>query len=256
MRQRNANTPLADGQVSAAIVLLVTADPRGLPLRIVALAGLLFGAVVVTAKVDAWWMVTIAVAGLVIAAGGIGVSVARMLRADDSVPPGSGGRSVVAAAVVGVAAVVLAIALASEESSGASVARPTAASADQTIRDFLAGSVLDDNAYAACGYLTPHAQEGIARSAGDDETCRDALSATRPSFAAIQSEGTLHALRLRAVVRDGTADVTATPREGPPVTFVLRRTTGDEAAAYEAPPTAWRIARGATAVLPFLSGRP
>jgi hypothetical protein len=202
--------------VSAAIVLLVTADPRGLLLRIIALTGLLVGAVVVTARVDAWWMVTIAVAALVIAAGGIGVSVARMLRASDSVPPGSGMRSVVASAVVGVAAVVLAIALASEESAGASAARPTAASADQTIRDFLAGSVLDDNAYAACGYLTPRAQEGIARS---------------------------------------TADVTATPKVGPPVTFVLRRTTGDEAAAYEAPPTAWRIARGATAVLPSLGGR-
>jgi hypothetical protein len=35
-----------------------------------------------------------------------------------------------------------------------------------------------------------------------------------------------------------------------PVTFALRqRTTGAEAAAYEAPPTAWRIAGGATAVL-------
>jgi hypothetical protein len=101
--------------------------------------------------------------------------------------------------------------------------------------------------------LTPRAQAGIARTAGDEQTCRDALSATRPSFAAIQSEGTLHALRLRAVVRDGTADVTATPRGAPPVTFVLRRATADEAAAYEAPPTAWRIAPGATAVLPFRS---
>jgi hypothetical protein len=98
----------------------VTADPRGLLLRIVALAALLVGAVVVTAKVDAWWMATIAVAALVIAAGGIGVSVARMLRVSDSVPPGPGARSVVASAVVGVAAVVLAIALASYESAGAS----------------------------------------------------------------------------------------------------------------------------------------
>jgi hypothetical protein len=233
----------------------VTADPRGLLLRIVALAGLLVGAVVVTAKVDTWWMAAIAVAALVIAAAGIGVSVARMLRVSDSAPPRPGVRSVVTSAVVGVAAVVLAVALASDESAGASVARPTAASADQTIRDFLAGSVLDDNAYAACEYLAPRAQAGIARTAGRDETCRDALSATRPSFAAIQSEGALHALRLRAVVRDGTADVTATPQGGPPVSFVLRRTTADEAAAYEAPPTAWRIARGATAVLPSLSGQ-
>jgi hypothetical protein len=227
----------------------MTAEPRRLLFRIVALVALLVGAIVATARADAWWMVTIAVTALVIAAGSIGLSVATMLRAEDAVPSGSARRSVVASAIVGVAAVILAIMLPVEESAGASTVRPTPAAADQTIRDFLTSAVLDDNAYAACQYLTPSAQQNVARLAGGGQTCRDALSATQPSFAAIRSEGALHALRLHAVVRGRTADVTAAPHGRLSVTFVLQRTTGDEAAAYDAAPSAWRIAGGATAVL-------
>jgi hypothetical protein len=189
------------------------------------------------------------VTALVIAAGGIGLSVARMLRADDVAPYRPGRRSVMASSVVAVAAIVVAIALPVAESAGASTARTTGAAAAETVRDFLASAVLDDNAYAACQYLTPRVQERIARLAGDSQTCRDALSATQPSFAGIQSEGALHALRLHAVVRDGSAYVTATPHGWGSVTFVLQRTTGGEAAAYEAPPAAWRASGGATAVL-------
>lgn len=151
--------------------------------------------------------------------------------------------------VVVVAAVVLAIALPIAESATASTARPTAGAAAQVVREFLASAVLDDNAYVACQDLTPGAQEQIARLAGGDQTCRDALTATQPSFAGIHSQGALDALALRAVVRGATARVTAAPHGRRPVTFVLRRTTGGEAAAYEAPPGAWRIVVGATAVL-------
>jgi hypothetical protein len=227
----------------------MTDDVRGLLLRIVGLAALVVGAIVATAKADVWWFVTIPVTALVIAAGGIGLSVARMLRADDVAPYRPGRRSVVASSVVAVAAMVLAIALPITESAGASTARTTGGAATETVRDFLASAVLDDNAYAACQYLTPPAQERIARLAGGGQTCRDALSATQPSFAGIRSEGALHALALHAVVRDGSAHVTATPHRGRSVTFVLQRTTASEAAAYEAPPAAWRISGGATAVL-------
>ena len=89
----------------------------------------------------------------------------------------------------------------------------------------------------------------MAALAGDGQTCRAALLATQPSFDGVHSEGSLHALQLHPVLRGDTADVTARTRAGTPVTFVLQRTTPAEAAAYEAPRSAWRIAGGATAVL-------
>jgi hypothetical protein len=145
--------------------------------------------------------------------------------------------------------VVLAIVLPVEGSAATSTARPTGRAAAETIRQFLATAVLDDNAFIACQYLTSDAQQSVARLAGDDQTCRDALTATQPSFGNVHSEGSLHALRLDTVVRGGTAYVTARPSGRQPVTFVLSRTTPGEAAAYEAPSSAWRIADGATAVL-------
>jgi hypothetical protein len=217
--------------------------------RIIVLAAVVIGAVVATAKAGSWWTVALAVAALVLAAGGVAASVGTMLRADDA-PQALPARRVGAAfAVVAVVAVALAIALPREESVAMSSTGPGARAAAQTVRDFLASAVLDDNAYAACEYLTPSAQQQVARLAGGDQTCRDALTATEPSFAGIGSEGALHALRLRAVERDGSAFVTAVPRGRRPVTFLLPRTTGSEAAAFKAPPAAWRIAHGATAVL-------
>ena len=89
----------------------------------------------------------------------------------------------------------------------------------------------------------------MAQLAGDGQTCRDALSATQPSFGGIQSEGALHALSLHVLIDDGTADVTATPHGQAAVHFVLQRTTAAQAATFQAPSAAWRIADGATAVL-------
>jgi hypothetical protein len=145
--------------------------------------------------------------------------------------------------------VVLALVLPIQDSAETSTAHATAGDAAQTVRDFLADAVLEDDAYAACQYLTPGAQQSVARMAGDDQTCRDALTATQPSLGAVHSEGALHALRLDTVVRDGTASVTARPSGRGPVTFVLSRTTPADTAAYGAPSSAWRIADGATAVL-------
>ena len=130
-----------------------------------------------------------------------------------------------------------------------STARPTAAAAADTVRSFLAAAVLDDDAYAACQYLTTAEQQRVAQLAGDGQTCRDALSATQPSFGGIQSEGALHALSLHVLIHDGAANVTATPHGQAAAHFVLQRTTAAEAATFEAPSAAWRIADGATAVL-------
>jgi hypothetical protein len=154
-----------------------------------------------------------------------------------------------AVATVVVIAVVLATTLPVEKTAATSTARPTAAAAAQTVRDFLASAVLDDNAYAACQYLTTAEQQRVADLAGGDQTCRDALTSTQPSLGGIRSEGALHALALHVAIRDGSAEVTATPNGQAPVRFVLVRTTSAQAATFEAPPAAWRIADGATAVL-------
>jgi hypothetical protein len=224
-------------------------DPQRLLLEIIVFVAILVGAVVAIGQADAWWTAALAVAGLVIAALGIGLAVGAMLRARDASPMGPGRSGVVASAVVAAVAVALAIVVPVEGSAATSTARPTGGSAAETVRQFLATAVLDDNAYIACQYLTPSAQEGIARLAGNAQTCRDALTATQPSFGTVHSEGALHALRLDTVVRGDSASVVARPPGRQPVTFVLSRTTPGEAAAYEAPSSAWRIADGATAVL-------
>jgi hypothetical protein len=245
-RQHAENKGLIRRSPRAAILGAVAS----LLLRIMALVAILVGAVVATAQTRAWWTVALAVAGLVLAAAAVGASLRGLLGRDADAEPEAWGRGRVAAlTAVAAVAVVLAIALPVEDSAATSTARPSAAGAAQTVRDFLASAVLDDSAYSACQYLTPAAQQRVARMAGDGQTCRDALTATRPSFAGIQSEGALHALGLRAVARGGTAYVTALPRDRRPVTFVLRRTTPMQAAGYEAPPAAWRIAGGATSVL-------
>jgi hypothetical protein len=219
-------------------------------LRIIALVAILVGGVVATAQTRAWWTVALAVAGLLIAAYLTAASMRRLLAVDDDADSQEPGRRRFAAlSIAAVAAVVLAVTLPVDESAAVSTARPTAAAAAQTVRSFLATAVLDDNAYAACQYLTTAEQQRVADLAGGDQTCRDALTSTQPSLGGIRSEGALHALALHVAIRDGAAEVTATPNGQAPVRFVLVRTTSAQAATFEAPPAAWRIADGATAVL-------
>ncbi|MEA2228939.1 MAG: hypothetical protein QOF04_2569, partial [Solirubrobacteraceae bacterium] len=206
-------------------------DPQRLLLEIIIFVAILVGAVVAIGQADAWWTAALAVGGLVIAALGIALAVGAMLRAREASPIAPGRGRVLASAVVAAVAVVLAIVLPVEGSAATSTAGPTAGAAAQTVRDFLASAVLDDNAYVACQYLTTDAQQSVARLAGDGQTCRDALTATQPSFGAVHSEGALHGLRLDAVVRGGTAYVTERPSGWQPATFVLSRTTPGEAAA-------------------------
>jgi hypothetical protein len=142
------------------------------------------------------------------------------------------------------------LALPDDRAAADSTTRPTAAAAAQTVRDFLATAVLEDNAYAACQYLTIAEQEEVARIAGGDQTCRDVLTASSPSFDGIQSEGALDALDPRAVVVGGSrADVTVARPGYPAVTFVLQRASGADALAFGAPSAAWRIASDVTSAL-------
>jgi hypothetical protein len=224
-------------------------EPARLLLRIVVLTGVIVGAVVVVAKADAAWADVLAVGALVIAACAVGASLRSMMGAEEAPQAASGRVGVVALAAIPVIAVGLAIALPTQESAARTGGQPTAAGAAQTVRDFLAVAVLDNNAYAACQYLTPAEQQRLWAAAGGQETCREVLTATQPSFAGVHAEGGLHALPLRAVVRGATAYVTATPHGRRAATFVLRRTTPAEAGVYEAPSAAWRIDDGVGAVL-------
>ena len=219
--------------------------PGQLVLRVIALTGLLVVGIVATARTHAVAVLVVSVAGLVAAAGAIALSVNAMLSQDDRTDAAEPYRGPVAAlAAIAVATIVLAIALPVEDSEAVSTATPDATGAAATVRAFLASAVLDDNGYAACQYLAPSEQQVVAALAGAGQTCRDALVSSVPSFPGVHSEGSLHALHLRAVVSDGTAFVTSRP-----VVFELRPATAAETAEYEAPPAAWRIVSGATAVL-------
>jgi hypothetical protein len=160
-----------------------------------------------------------------------------------------GRRTGAAVAAVAVAAVALAIVLPHGDAGATATTPATAATADRAVRDFLSDAVLENNSYEACQYLTQAAQAQITRLAGEGQSCRDALAATRPAFAGIASEQQLRELPLHTTLRGGAAIVRATPPAGTPATFVLRPATAAETVAYRAPACAWRIATGATAVL-------
>ena len=229
----------------------MSVGPGDLLLRIVVLVALLVGGIVATAETHAWWTLALAVAGLVLAAGAVALTVQAMLGRDVYARPSAPGRVRVAAlvALAGVA-LVLAVVIPDDDSAASSTTSPTAAAAMQTVRDFLAGAVLEDSPYTACQYLTLSEQQAVARIAGDGQTCRDALTARPPSFAGIHSEGALRALDLRAeVVGRVTADVTVDRPRHAPVTFVLHRTTPADSLAFAAPPGVWRIGSGAIGVL-------
>jgi hypothetical protein len=219
--------------------------PGQLTLRVIALCALLVGGIVATALSHALWILVITVAGLLAAAAAVALSVNAMLGDDErteGTEPYRGPTALLAA--MSALTIVLAIALPVADSAAVSTKTPDARSAADTVRAFLASAVIDDNAYAACEYLAPSAQAQIGALAGDGQTCRDALTATAPSFPGVTSEGSLHALPLRAEVRDGTAHVT-----GRGVRFELRPATAAEKSAFQAPQADWRIVSGATAVL-------
>ena len=150
---------------------------------------------------------------------------------------------------VAATALVVAVAIPRENAVSRSTQAPDAAAAAQTLRDFLAVAVVDDSPYAACEYLTPREQQSIARLAGQGQTCRDALTATPPALAGVATAGRIRRLHMRTVVREGRARITVSGAGRTSLTFDLRRATPADLEAFEAPPAAWRIASGATALL-------
>ena len=236
--------------------------PGGLFARIVVLAAAIVACLVVRAAAHAPAMLVVAVAALIAATAGIARVAAALLRDADgsgeaapedtaarAASVARGRRTGAAVAAVAVAAVALAIVLPHGDARATATTPATAATADRAVRDFVGDAVLQNDSYDACQYLTQAAQAQITRLAGEGQSCRDALAATRPAFAGLASEQGLRELPLHTTLRDGAAIVRATPATGRPATFVLRRATAAETAAFRAPACAWRIATGATAVL-------
>ena len=236
--------------------------PGGLFGRIIVLAAVIVACLVVRAAANAPAMLVVAVAALVAATAAVARVAAVLLRDADgsgeAAPEETGARAAsvargrrtgAAVAGVAVAAVALAIVLPHGDADATATTPATPATADRAVRDFLGDAVLQNDSYDACQYLTPAAQAQITRLAGEGQSCRDALAATRPAFAGIASEQGLRELPLHTTLRDGAALVRATPATGRPATFVLRPATAAETVAFRAPACAWRIATGATAVL-------
>jgi hypothetical protein len=147
----------------------------------------------------------------------------------------------------------LAIVLAHGDARATAMTPATPATAGRAVRAFLSDAIVLNDAYGACQYLSPSAQQQVSRIAGDGQTCREALTETRPGLDGVDAVSGVRALRLRTTIHDGTARVSAAPSSGrPPTTFVLRPASAAEASAYRAPVCAWRIVRGEAAVL----GRP
>jgi hypothetical protein len=236
--------------------------PGGLFGRIIVLTAVIVACLVVRAAAHAPAMLVVAIAVLVVATAGIARVAVLLLRdadgsgeaAPDAPAPRAasvlrGRRTGAAVAGVAVAAVALAIALPHGDAGATATTPATAATAQRAVRDFLGDAVLQNDSYDACQYLTTAAQAQITRLAGEGQSCRGALAATRPTFAGISSEQGLRDLPLHATLRGGAAIVRATPPAGTPATFVLRPATGAETDSFRAPACAWRIATGATAVL-------
>jgi hypothetical protein len=218
-----------------------------LPLRALVFAGLAAGAIVVAAITRAGWTTALAAVSAAAALAGLVITV-RHLRRHEGDPEAAALSRATAVLLATMATVTLVLAIVLRPVEARTTSAPTAAAAAQTVRDFLATAVLEDNAYLACQDLTPTAQRQVAGLAGVP-TCREALVATRPTFDGIQSVGPLDRLDLRAAVHDGHASVTAVRHGYAPATFGLRPTTPAEYAAFQAPPAPWRIDSGYLAVL-------
>jgi hypothetical protein len=219
-------------------------------LSAVALIALVIACLVVAAFTDATWALVLALAAGAAATVGMALVTRRMLADEDGAPaPGGAPRSALVVVPVAAATVAVVVALGHGDASSRSTEAPDAAGAAQTLRDFLVNAAVDDDTYAACEYLTPGEQQRVARLVGQGQTCRDALTATPPALAGVATVGRIRRLHMRTVVRGGRARITVSGAGRTALTFTLRRTTLAELGDFEAPPAAWRIASGATALL-------
>lgn len=235
-------------------------SPRAQPgaaellLRAVLFMLIVIAAVVVAIRADAWWTTALAAAGVAVGAVGVVVAAVALLADEDDeddAPPEAGPSRGVSVALGAVAVVLLVLALVVPEHEAEETTANTAAtarSADETLRQFLLLALVEDDAYPSCQYLTAGEQAAIARRAGAT-SCRLALTSSSPTLDDVQDEADVDRLKIDVTVDDGRATAVVSGRGRSPVTFVLVRATPEEAEAFEAPPTPWRIASGAEALV-------
>jgi hypothetical protein len=151
--------------------------------------------------------------------------------------------------------------VARDDASGTNTARPDAAGAAQTLRDFVAVAVVDHNDYIACQYLSADEQARVTKLVPHAISCREALIQTPAGLDGVTSMGGLQQLKLRTAVTPGRAWITVAGPHTRPLRFTLRRATAADRDTYEAPDAAWRITSGVGALLaaphrePTLRGR-
>jgi hypothetical protein len=230
--ERRRRPPLDPLLAIVALILLAVAGIAGLGLT------------------ETGWGLALALAVAAAATVALGLALRDVLADEDGSAASTRARR--GAAVLAIAcavAVVVAAAVDRDEASTRTAAAPDAAGAARTVRDFLDTAIVEDNAYAACQYLTPPEQQRVGELAGQGQTCRDALIGSQPTLAGVTSDGSVQGLRLRTAVHGRAAVVTVSGAGARRLTFALQRATLAEQGTFQAPKADWRIASGATALL-------
>ncbi len=169
---------------------------------------------------------------------------------DDELPPDRPLRGILMVfALVATCVVVAAIALPTAEARAKAPGGLDAASAEATVRQFIDEAVVQGNGYAACAYLTAAEQAVVARLGGPGADCRAVLGSD-VSLLGVTTAGDLRGIRMQTTIRGSTARVDAERPGHPSVTFVLTPTTAADKTVFDAPSAPWRIAAGATQVVP------
>jgi hypothetical protein len=216
----------------------------------VVLLAVVVAGVVVIAVSRSFWGLALALVAAVLATAMMTLRLVEIVGdGSDAQATGPGRRRVLALGALAAAVLILAGTLAENVAAQQRTAPPDAATATQTLRDFLSVGVLENNPYTACEYLTPAEQQAVARLGSQGQSCRDVLTANPPRLGTVNSPGALQALRMHTALHAGVARITVSGAGTPTRTFVLHRTTPAERAPFAAPPADWRIAFGATALL-------
>jgi hypothetical protein len=227
------------------------AGPPELLLRAALFMVIIIAAIIAVIRADAWWTTLLAAAGVAVGCCGVVLVALALLSDEDDTEPESGtGRSgSIALGAVAVVLLVLALVVPEHEAKESTAGTaPTAASAEETVRQFLLLAIVEDDAYPSCQYMTTGQQAQLARLAGAT-SCRLALTGTSPSLDGVQDEGDVDRLKIRATVTGDRATAVVSGSGRAPVTFTLARATPAEVEAFEAPSTPWRIASGAAALV-------
>ena len=216
----------------------------------VILLAVVVAGIVTIALTRSFWGLAAALVAAVLATGLMTLRFVDIVGdGDEAVTAGPTRRGVMGAGAFAAAVLILAFTLAGTVAAQQRTRPADSATATQTLRDFLTVGVLENNPYVACQYLTPAEQQAVARTGGQDQNCRDALTANPPRLGTLNSPGRLRGLRMQTVVHGDTARITVTGAGATPRTFVLHRATAADYAAYLAPSADWRIASGATSLL-------